>query len=950
MEFYPACRFRPPHRRLMRRLVCFCVGIFAINASINASISVSTVRGEDHRDRDLAFFEKEVRPVLIQYCYGCHSAEAKIKGGLRLDTREGLIRGGDSGSAIIAGDSEASLLIEAVNYKNRDLQMPPKNPLPPAAVAALKQWIESGAADPRGETVDDVSSEVQAKGMSVDDGRKFWSFRPVIDPPVPDVRDRRRIRNPIDAFVFSRLEDQGLAPAPQADKVTLIRRVTQNLIGLPPSPEEIDAFLDDDSSDAWDTVVDRLLNSPHYGVRWGRHWLDVARYADSNGLDENLGYGQAWRYRDYVVDSFNADKPFDRFLIEQVAGDLLPDANRQTKTATGFLALGAKVLAEPDRQKLEMDIIDEQIDMLGKSFMGMTLGCVRCHDHKFDPIMQTDYYALAAIFKSTKTLGDSNQGAIKHWYEHSFATEEERSQLKEIDAKIAEKKKAASSFKNAVIAKLRSDARAKVVDYLVAAAQFDVATPLTRVAEIAEPLGLHPRILHHCRMHLDFHGDDPLFTTWHRFAASGQHQRIRDHYQALFQRAESALADARKENPKTKVLSDPRLEAARAAIDDVTGLLAVPSKEEFAFDAETLAEYRRLMDAARTCESNSADETAAMGVCDGEVVSRLPIHIRGSYKNLGESVRRDFPLVMRLSSVRPVFPIGESGRLELARWMADTRHPLTARVMVNRIWSWHFGVGLVRTTENFGRLGDRPSHPLLLDWLAMRFMEGGWSIKDLHRLILQSEVYRLASSHEQAERYIIIDPENRLLWKANLRRLEAEQIRDSILAVAGRLDRKIGGKTLPLRNRQFVFNHTSEDHTKYDSLRRALYLPVIRNNLYAFFSQFDYPDPTMPTGARSTTVIAPQNLLLMNYQLVMDSADAFAKATALETTDDLQRIALAYRRTLGREPEPDETERALRFVADLSSVSGREDTIEKDRAWSLFCQSLMASNEFIYLR
>jgi len=293
--------------------------------------------------------------------------------------------------------------------------------------------------------------------------------------------------------------------------------------------------------------------------------------------------------------------------------------------------------------------------------------------------------------------------------------------------------------------------------------------------------------------------------------------------------------------------------------------------------------------------------------------------------------------------------------LQLAKWMADTRHPLTARVIVNRIWGWHFGAGLVGTTENFGKLGDRPSHPQLLDWLATRFMAGGWSIKDLHRLILKSNVYRSASSHPRQQQFAQIDPENRLLWKANLRRLEAEQIRDAILAVSGRLDCAIGGKTLPLRNRQFVFNHTSEDHTKYDSLRRALYLPVIRNNVYAFFEQFDYPDPTMPTGARSATVIAPQNLLLMNYGLVMESADAFASSVLGKSADDLVGITDAYRRALGREPSAEESRRALEFLSELSSGSDHSDSdhsgsVERRRAWSLFCQSLMASNEFIYLR
>lgn len=912
-------------------------------------VTASAASADDSSARKAEFFEKEVRPLLVEHCFDCHSGQGRIKGGLRLDTAAGVIQGGDSGAAIVPGDPDASLLIDAVRYQNLDLQMPPKNPLSASAIAVFEKWVADGAHDPRKRQAEPFQSSAPT-GMSVEEGRMFWSLRSVSDPPIPEVTDATRIRNPIDAFVLHRLSENGLSFAPPADKATLIRRVTQDLIGLPPTPAEVDAFLADESPAAFEKVVERLLNSPHYGVRWGRHWLDVARYADSNGLDENLGYGQAWRYRDYVVDAFNNDKPFDRFLVEQIAGDLLPDATQETKTATGFLALGAKVLAEPDRQKLEMDIIDEQLDTMGKAFLGMTFGCVRCHDHKFDPIKQTDYYALAAIFKSTKTLGDTNTGAIKHWFEHSFANDDEAARLKQIDAQIAAKKKAATDFKNAAIASIRNDARSKAADYLAAAAQFDVATPLTTVAEIAQPHGLHPRILHHCRMHLDFHRDDPLFAVWHQLASAKQFDEIRDHYRDLFERAEAAFAEAKKQDPKATVVNDPRFDAARSALLDVSGFLAVPSKEAFAFDQQTLAEYYRLMELARAFESRADDETAAMGVGDGKVVSTLPIHIRGSYKNLGQGVAREFPAVMRLSESRPVFPNADSGRLQLARWMSDTRHPLTARVIVNRIWGWHFGTAIVGTTENFGKLGDRPSHPELLDWLSRQFMASGWSIKELHRLIVHSSVYQLASSHPNEAAFATIDPENRLRWKASLRRLEAEQIRDSILAVSDRLDRTIGGKTLPLRNRQFVFNHTSEDHTKYDSVRRALYLPVIRNNVYTFFAQFDYPDPTMPTGSRNSTVIAPQNLLLMNYDLVMDSADALARLVLSQSSDDQLRVKEAYRRAIGREPTERESVRAIRFVADLSRESDSHHPIGQDQVWSLFCQSLLASNEFIYLR
>jgi hypothetical protein len=665
------------------------------------------------------------------------------------------------------------------------------------------------------------------------------------------------------------------------------------------------------------------------------------------------------------VNAFNCDKPFDRFLIEQIAGDLLPDANEETRTATGFLALGAKVLAEPDREKLEMDTIDEQLDTLGKAFLGMTLGCARCHDHKFDPLKQSDYYALAAIFKSTTTFGETMTGVIKHWYEHAFATKEQQKDLEAIDKQIADAKAAVTTFKTAATDKLRAAARAKATEYLVAAATFDPGMPFTQIEKIAEPLGLHPRILHHCRLHLEYHRDHPFFGQWHALAAAGDVEGIARHYRPLFTDAEAALAALKAKNPNAAALDDPQLEQARVALYDAAGLLAVPPKPEFAFDAATLAEFNRLADAARILESNAPDAPAAMGVTDGKVHTELPIYIRGDHRNLGKSVPRGFPEVMLTSEARPAVPENQSGRLELARWMASAQHPLTARVYVNRVWRWHFGAGLVTSTENFGIQGDRPSHPELLDWLARHFVDSGWSTKALHRLILASNTYQMASQHPDESEALEIDPENRLLWKFRLSRLDAEQIRDAILAVSGRLDESLGGKTVPLRNRQFVFDHTSLDHTKYDSLRRALYLPVIRNNLYTLFEQFDFPDPTMPTGDRKATVVAPQALLLMNSDIVMESADALAGLLMNQPGEDAAKVQLAYRRVLGRPATDSEIQRVLTFLKELTLetapdgigvvVNGESPAdagaeSKTRQAWSLFCQSLFASNEFIYVK
>lgn len=930
-------------------------------------------------DEQLEFFEKSVRPLLAERCYECHSAK-EVSGGLRLDSQLGVAAGGESGPAIVAGNPAQSRLVEAIRYENRELQMPPSGRLSDSEISILVKWIELGAPDPR-DTVPVAATG--PTGMSIEDGRKFWSMQPVNSSEIPKVNLNQWVSTPIDNFVLAKLEANHLQPAEQADPRTLIRRVTFDLTGLPPTEEETAAFISDSNPDAYVRLIDRLLASPQYGVRWGRHWLDVARYADSNGLDENLALGNAWRYRDYVVDSFNANKPFDRFLIEQIAGDLVSGANRETLTATGYLVLGAKVLAEPDREKLVMDTIDEQIDATGKAFLGLTLGCARCHDHKFDPIKQVDYYGLAAIFRSTQTFGPTNTGAIKHWNEHSFANAEEREKLKSVEAAIAAKNAVANKYKSEAVAKIREAARAKAADYLAVAAEFSPSATLKEVAAVAAPLGLHPRILHHCRLHLEYHRDDPLFVTWHQLAAGNPEgkvavsdtpadsncdpdaeasvakkasEAISEYYRKLFAEVEQAWTEAKKAKPDTKSLEDTRLEEARIALNDASGFLAIPPQPEFAFDEATLAEYYRLMDDARIVESNSPDETSAMGVSDGKVQTTIPIHIRGSHRNLGNEVTRDFPLVIRSASAPPIFAKHQSGRLELAQWMASTQNPLTARVFVNRLWRWHFGRGLVASTENFGQLGDRPSHPELLDYLARQFMESGWSIKEMQRSLLLSSTYRMQSSHAEEASCASLDPENIMLWKFRMQRLDAEQIRDSILAVSGRLDDSIGGKTVPLRNRQFVFNHTSVDHTRYESVRRAAYLPVIRNNLYTLFEQFDFPDPTMPTGNRNATVVAPQALLMMNDDLVMDSAREFANELAQRSSVPERRIELAYEMALCRKPSAHESEYALAFIKKWeSSTASLDDQQSKVDAtqqspWAMFCHSLLASNEFIYVR
>ena len=822
-----------------------------------AALSALRAEAAELPREQLDFFEKKIRPMLIARCYECHSAAAKkIKGGLTLDTREGLLKGGDAGPVIVPGDPEKSKLIEAVRYKNRDLQMPPKSALAPEQVRDLEQWVKLGAPDPR---VEPVAQPTAKRGLSVQEGRQFWAFQPLLNQAPPPIGNRKsEIGNPIDAFINAKLAEQKLTPAPPADPRVFIRRATFDLTGLPPTPEETEAFVRACSSignrqSAIANLIDRLLASTAYGERWGRHWLDVARYADSNGLDENVAFGNAWRYRDYVVNSFNADKPYNRFVQEQIAGDLLPaegtPQRHEQLTALGFLSIGPKLLAEPDKVKLEMDLIDEQIETLGRAFLGMTIGCARCHDHKFDPLPTADYYALAAIFKSTRTMDDLK--TIAKWHEPEVATPAERAVVEAHQKRVAEQK--------ALIAKLVASAN------------------------------------------------------------------------------KSLVTDK--------------------------GLKEVPKTPETQYPTNTVAELKQLREALTTLEKDPPELPSTMGVSDAtNIVKALPIHIRGSHLTLGQPAPRGFPQVMQVANLRTEMPAQQSGRLELARWLASAEHPLTARVMVNRIWRWHFGQGLVGSTDNFGVLGDRPSHPELLDWLAHRFIAEGWSVKAMHRLIMASAVYQRAAGAQGGRAAAFAsastlqpfnssttgpstsDPENKLLSHFPLRRLEAEEIRDAVLFVAGSLDRTMGGKTIPVKNREFFFNHTSKDATTYDSPRRALYLPVVRNNVYDLFEQFDFPDPAVPNGNRNATVVAPQALLMLNSDLVGKAAEKFAASLLASASDDTRRIELAYQKAYARPPTAKELARAKKFLADF-----KPDSAASPNAWTVLCQSLLAANEFIYL-
>ncbi|HEY2251057.1 MAG TPA: PSD1 and planctomycete cytochrome C domain-containing protein, partial [Planctomycetaceae bacterium] len=661
------------------------------------------------------------------HCFQCHGPD-KQKGNLRLDSRAALLAGGDLGEAATLDAPETSLLLKAVGYQDDSLKMPPKGKLADQQIADLTAWVKAGAPYPPTES----PASKEGKSILAKAGADFWAFQPPVDQPLPTVHDTAWPKSPIDHFILADLEAAGLRPAAPADKRSLLRRATFDLIGLPPTPAEVEAFLADESPQAFAAVVERLLASPHYGERWGRHWLDVVRYADSNGLDENVAFGNAWRYRDYVVAAFNRDKPYDQFLLEQLAGDLLPASDdlavkHERLIATGFLSLGPKVLAEVDPTKMEMDIIDEQVDTFGRAILGLTLGCARCHDHKFDPIRTDDYYALAGIFKSTRTM--ENFIKLARWHENDLATAAELAQ-KETHAKQAAEKKAA-------------------IDEFVKQAN---------------------------------------------------------------QRLQASLPEG-----------------------------GLPKDAESMYPDETKAELKRLRDELAAFQKAAPVILSAMGASEGKIAD-LAIHIRGNHLTLGKTVARGFPQVLAGTGTVPVDQ-AHSGRLELAQWLIAKDHPLTSRVMINRLWRWHFGEGLVRSPDNFGKLGEAPTNQPLLDWLARRFVESRWSFKEMHRLIMLSSTYQMSATYNAGA--AAVDPGNRLHWRSDVRRLEAEEIHDALRAVGGTLDLAMGGSLLHVGNREYLFDHTSKDGTKYESPRRALYLPIIRNNLYDFYQLFDSPDGTV---------------------------------------------------------------------------------------------------------
>lgn len=804
----------------------------------------------------IPFFEKHIRPVLVKECYSCHSADAKeIEGGLTLDTREGIRKGGDRGPAVVPGNLRKSLLIEAIRHTDDDFRMPPEKKLSAEIISDFEKWVAMGAPDPR-EGKATVSHKYE---IDMEKGRRHWAYQPPKTVDAPRVRDSTWPLTDVDRFVLAALESKKLTPAGDADRRSLLRRLTFDLTGLPPTPAELEAFAADDSPAALVNAVDRLLESPQFGEKWARHWLDVARFAESTGKTVNFYYPHAWRYRDYVIAALNKDKPYDQFILEQIAGDLMPAEDpavtAERIVATGFLALGPKTLNERSGLRYELDVVDEQIDVTTQAFLGITVACARCHDHKFDPIPQADYYAIAGIFRSTETC----YGTVRY-----------------INAQRA-----------------------------------------TRLIPLPEQAGVASAV--------------PDLTVRDRERVEDQIQSVRDSIRDSTDGLQRFFASGR------IALLQAKLDAYES--DGSPKLLAMGVRDK---------------PAASRFGSRFGSRSRGFGdytFTGMRTIGDSPIYVRGEPDQPGDSpIRRGTLQVISTEPLR--ISSRSSGRLEFAEWIASRDNPLTARVMVNRVWLQLFGRGLVPTVDDFGMSGRPASHPDLLDHLAVRFMDDGWSVKGLIRHMVTSRVYQLSSTASRAA--MEVDPDNTLLWRMAPRRLDAECLRDAMLAVSGQLERTppVGSAVAQAGEGPVQSFGRSSALSAVDDPRdthRSIYLPVVRDNLPEAMALFDGADPSLITTSREQTTVPSQGLFLLNNDFVLRAADA--AAVRLFDVKPEQRVEEAFVRFYGRGPTPREQAGAEKFLAEYGARLREQrlsDSRKDQELWSAFCQALFASAEFQY--
>ena len=833
--------------------------VFAVAAAVVGAVySIVVTAGADGAAAadaaGVAFFEKEVRPLLVEHCLKCHGAEDKIKGGLRLATRDDLLKGGDLGPVVNLGKSHESILLRAVGYKDDKLQMPPKGKLPPEAIATLTKWVEMGLPFSPTPLVAVKADAAHDTPKSPAEAKSFWSFQPVKRPEVPAVKRREWVRNPVDAFILAKLEDKGFQPAPPASKVQLLRRAYYDLTGLPPTPAEVDAFVADESPDAYEKVVEKLLASPHYGEKWGRHWLDLVRYGETNSYERDNAKPNAWRYRDYVIRSFNEDKPYDQFVREQIAGDEMPEAKESAApvVATGYYRLGIWDDEPTDPVQSRYDALDDVVATTGQVFLGLTIDCARCHDHKIDPIPQKDYYKLLAFFHN-----------INH-FRNGGPTDE-----------------------------------APVVDDAAGREAYE-----QRVAELAQ-----------------------------------QRKQI----QGLIEETELNF----------KQLLEGEAGREKVILAELPDLLRKEGKRVLGDDRfrEYMKLKRRLRDA-----SFPKDVATALAVTEaGPAAPETFVLIRGSAAAKGAPVEPGFPEVLTdtVPAIPPAAPGAKSSgrRTVLARWLTSPDNPLASRVMANRLWQYHFGRGIVRSPNNFGLQGDAPTHPELLDWLASEFVARGWGMKAMHRLIMTSSAYQMSATGGDPKA-LASDPRNDLMWRFDLRRLTAEEFRDSILAVNGTLNAKLYGPSVfpPIPKEvlagQSVPGKGWETSGPEDSARRSVYVHVKRSLRLPILQSFDVAEPDTTCPVRFVTVQPTQALGTLNSEFMNQEADKLAARLKREAGEDVRaQVGLAWRLVTGRGASGAEVARGVELIDALK----QKDGASPDVALKYFCLLALNLNEFVYL-
>jgi hypothetical protein len=830
------------------------------------------------------FFEKKIRPIFVERCYKCHSAAAeKVKGGLLLDSREGLLKGGDSGPAIVPGEPEKSVLIKALRQTD-ELRMPMKEKLPDDQIADFVAWVKMGAPDPR--ITSSAPAAAHPAAPSLAEARKFWAFQPPRETLPPIVR-AAWCRTPIDNFILAKLEEKKMAPAPEADKRTLLRRVTLDLTGLPPSPEEAESFQKDEAPDAFEKAVDRLLASPRYGERWGRHWLDVARYADTKEwvVDEERRLPYPYTYRDWVIKAINDDVPYDRFLTLQIAADrVVKGDDKSDLAALGFLTVGRSFL---NRQP---DIIDDRIDVISRGLLGLTVTCARCHDHKYDPIPTKDYYSLYGVLASSGVPKELPLlGAPRMSPEYA-------AYLKELGARDAEISKFKEMRRVEISATFRT--AAQISAYLLAAHESK-----GKPDEEAKAAGLNAAILKRWIVWLAT--NPPDLAVWRAFA-TGPVEELSEHLSG----APSALALAFAEPPGSlreaadrygRILTEDAFKPLLTAAEFPS---SIPIAEIDGFlTGDDRGKLKGLRRKVEELHHHAGAPPRAMTLEESATPHAPRVFVRGNPGLPGDEVPRQFLAILSPDDRKPY---KDGGRLELAKAIASAENPLTARVFVNRVWTQHFGAGLVRTPSNFGVRGDAPTHPELLDWLARAFVADGWSMKRLHRMIVLSSAYR-QSTRDHPE-YRKADPLNLLLWHQNRRRLDLESMRDSLLAVSGTLDLTMGGRSVELSTAPF-------------SARRTVYGHIDRLNLSNLYKTFDFAIPDMHSPQRFVTTIPQQALFMMNSPFIMEQAGLLAGQSDVQREDKPEkRVQAIYRRVLGRNATAKEIALGVTYVQSASSA------------------------------